>query len=144
MVNDPCQLYRDAERAGIDVVWMPMRVDQSMAIQMEDGSCAIGIDPWKMDSIAKENVSLGHELGHCNTGSFYNPYAKFDVKKRHENRADKWAIRRLVPVDELDDAVAKGHTELWDLATYFCVTEDFMRKAVCLYTYGNLDANLYF
>ena len=37
-----------------------------------------------------------------------------------------------------------GHTEMWDLADYFHVTEDFMRKAVCWYTYGNLATELYF
>ena len=30
------------------------------------------------------------------------------------------------------------------LAEYFGVTEDFRRKAVCWYTYGNLAAELYF
>ena len=130
--------------AGIDVVWMPLRVDRSIATQFDDGSCAIGLDPWKMCSLAEETVCLGHELGHCNTGSFYNRYAKLDIRKKHENRADKWEIKRLIPVDDLDEAVAEGHTEIWDLAEYFGVTEDFMRKVVCWYTHGNLATELYF
>ena len=142
--NNPLDLYQEAEDAGIDVIWTDLTADQSMAIQFEDGSCAIGIDPWKMGTVAKETVSLGHELGHCSTGSFYNRYAKLDVRRKHENRADKWAIKRLVPVDALDEAVAEGHTELWDLAEQFGVTEAFMKKAVCWYTYGNLATELYF
>ena len=67
-----------------------------------------------------------------------------DSRQRHENRADKWAIRRLIPAKGLDIAVAEGHTELWDLADYFGVTEELMRKAVCLYTHGNLATELYF
>ena len=43
--------------------------------------------------------------------------------------------------DELDEAVAEGHIELWDLAEYFGVTEELMRKAVCWYTYGSLNAD---
>ena len=81
VVNDPLQLYQEADEAGIDVVWMPLRVDRSIATQFDDGSCAIGLDPWKMCSLAEETVCLGHELGHCNTGSFYNRYAKLDIRK---------------------------------------------------------------
>ena len=144
MASELYDLYGEADKDGIAVFWLPMKVDQSRAIQTEDGCCAIGIDPWKMDTVAKEKVSLGHELGHCKTGSFYNPFAKLDVRRKHENRADKWEIKRLIPVDDLDEAVADGHTDLWDLAEYFGVTEDFMRKAVCWYTHGNLAAELYF
>ena len=67
-----------------------------------------------------------------------------DIRKKHENRADKWAIQRLIPLSELDAARAAGHTELWDLAEYFGVTEDMMRKALCWYAHGNLAAEQYF
>lgn len=92
----------------------------------------------------EEKTALFHELGHCETDSFYNEEFSFDVRQKHENRADKWAIKKLVPEDELDAAVAAGYTELWSLAEYFNVTEDFMKKAVCYYTNGNLAADLYF
>ena len=87
----------------ITLMWrgLPLQADRSMAIQMADGSCAIAIDPWKMETLADEATSLGHELGHCETGSFYNPFAALDVRQKHENRADKWAIQHLVPRDEL-------------------------------------------
>ena len=51
---------------------------------------------------------FAHELGHCETGSFYNRYAKLDVRQQHENRADKWAIRRLVPMAESCASPADG------------------------------------
>ena len=44
----------------------------------------------------------------------------------------------------LDDAIASGHTDLWDLADYFGVTESFLKKALCLYVHGNLATELYF
>lgn len=144
MINDPLQLYQEADEDGIDVIWMPLRVDRSIATQFDDGSCAIGLDPWKMDSIATETVCLSHELGHCNTGSFYNRWATCDVRKKHENRADKWAIKRLIPLNEFDRVIANGYNSIHDLAEYFTVTEEFMRKAVCWYIYGNLATELYF
>ena len=40
---------------------------------------------------------------------------------------------------ELEKAVAAGHTELWDLAEQFGVTEALMRKAVRWYETGRLS-----
>ena len=67
-----------------------------------------------------------------------------ECRQRHENRADKWAISTLIPVEDLDEAVAQGCTEIWELAERFQVTEEFMRKTVCYYVHGNLAAELYF
>lgn len=144
MASELYELYEEADEDGIAVFWFPMKADQSMAIQTEDGSCAIGIDPWKTDTLAKEKVSMGHELGHCKTGSFYNRYAALDIRKKHENHADKWAVCKLIPVEKLGEAVKQGYTEIWELAEHFNVTEDFMKKAICWYTHGNLSTELYF
>lgn len=49
----------------------------------------------------------------------------------------------LFSKDELAEAVAEGNTEVWQLAEYFDVTEDFMHKTVCWYVHGNLAVDLY-
>ena len=41
-------------------------------------------------------------------------------------------------------AVAEGYDQIWSLAEYFGVTEDFMRKALCWHVYGNVESQLYF
>ena len=138
------ELYQAAEDDGIPVLILDIPKTGSMCLQAESGRCYIGMDYDVLPDEAVRRTHLAHELGHCKTGAFYNRWAARDVRRKHEHRADKWAIKKLVPVDELDDAVAAGHTELWDLAEHFCVTEDFMRKAVCWYTYGNLASELYF
>ena len=81
---------------------------------------------------------LAHEIGHCETGSFYNVFSSFDNRQRHENRADVWAIKKLIPKDELKKAVKHGYSEIWELADYFDVTEDLICKAISWYKYGNL------
>lgn len=137
-------LYDLARQENIAVLPFPMEENGSMSIMAEDGRCYIGMDPAVRDGGAQERVHLGHEMGHCLTGSFYNIYAAIDSRQRHENRADKWAIHTLIPVDALDDAIAQGCCEIWELADRFGVTEDFIRKALCLYVHGNLAAELYF
>jgi hypothetical protein len=137
-------LYRYADDHGVDVDWFSLPVTPSLSVQLPDGSCAIAIDPWKMKTLSEETVCLAHELGHCETGSFYSQYTPFDVRRRHENRADKWAVQHLISAKDLDQAVAEGCTELWQLAERFGVTEAFMQKAVSYHTYGNVSSELYF
>lgn len=137
-------LYDVANQQNIEVLTYPMGENGSMSVMTEQGTCYVGMDAGVQDGGVRERVHLAHELGHCVTGSFYNIYAEVDHRRRHENRADKWAVRRLIPVEQLDDAVAQGCTELWALADRFGVTESFMRKAVCYYVHGNLATELYF
>lgn len=137
-------LYDLAKQQNIEVIHYPMKETGSMSIMLENGSCYIGLDNAIQDGGIQERVHLIHELGHCVTGSFYNIYATIDHRQRHENRADKWAIRQLIPTEALDEAVANGCTELWELAEHFGVTEDFIRKTVCYYVHGNVAVDFYF
>lgn len=137
------ELYRFAEQHGHDVYWFSMDDDRVECISTPysdgTGACAIAIDPIKLESLPDEYCKLSHELGHCETGSFYNKYAVCDVRNKHENSADKWSIMHTLSADDLDQAVGDGCEDIWSLAEYFGVTPDFARKAVCLYTFGNLD-----
>ena len=137
-------LYALAEQQNIEVLSYPMAGTESMSVMMDDGRCFVGMDESVRDGGVQERVHLSHELGHCITGSFYNRYAAIDYRQRHENRANKWAIQALIPVEALDDAIAEGCTEIWELAERFQVTESFVRKAVCLYVHGNVAEELYF
>lgn len=146
-INNVVDLYEYAERKGYDVYWYNLDCDglESISVmRISDRKCFIAIDPFALLSDADELVKGLHEIGHCDTGSFYNEYATCDIRRKHENRADKRAVELRLSADDLDEAVADGHTELWDLADHFGVTEDFMKKAVCWYTHGNLAAELYF
>lgn len=143
-MKDLLYLYRVAEKKNIPVLPFSLPENGSLCYQDEYRNCYIGMDTAVLDGAAQERTHLSHELGHCVKGAFYNRYASRDVRQKHENRADKWAIQKLVPVQELDCAIAAGHTEIWDLAEHFGVTEEFMKKAVCWYVHGNLSAELYF
>ena len=137
-------LYDLAKQQNIEVLPYSLPQNGSMSLMLEDGRCFVGMDDSVRDGGIQERVHLSHELGHCVTGSFYNIYAAVDHRQRHENRANKWAIQTLIPLDALDDAIADGCTELWELAERFQVTESFIRKAVCFYVHGNLAEELYF
>ena len=137
-------LYDLAKQQNIEVLPFSLEDSGSISLMAEDGSCYIGIDNSMQDNSAQERVHLGHELGHCLTGSFYSIHTAIDCRQRHENKADKWAVKKLIPIQDLEAAIASGYTEAWELAEYFGVTELFMRKAICYYNHGNLAADSYF
>lgn len=144
IMADLMALYRLAYENGITVDCFPLRTREALSVMDTDGTCYIAIDPTKLRSSSDETAKLAHELGHCCTGSFYNQWAICDVRRKHENRADKWAIEHLVPRAEFQEAVSAGLSDLWSLSEYFCVSEEFMKKAVCWYAHGNLDTKTYF
>ena len=132
------ELYQLADAEHIPVYSFDLPQTHSLSLMNNDGSCAVAIDPFGLNSTKDEKIRLAHELGHCVTGSFYNRYSDFDIKARSEYKADKWAIKTLIPKDELQAAFEQGYTEPWDLAEYFNVTEGFIIKAVNFYQLGNI------
>lgn len=124
------RLYRIAEENGIviDRISLPMNLSASV---MCENKMYVAID--KDIRGAEERVCLAHELGHCQTASFYNIFAPLDVRGKHERRADRWAIKRLIPPTKYKDAIRNGYNDIYSLAEYFDVTADFMQKAVDYY-----------
>ena len=113
MIDLPA-LYDFAAQHSVGVYWFSLDATESLSYMDADGTCYIAMDPWWLRTLAEEKTKLAHELGHCETGSFYNRYAKLDLRQKHENRADKWAIQHLIPVEELDErSVSWCRKTLW-------------------------------
>ncbi len=124
-------LYALADQLGIVVLSFPLPDCESISLESDD-NYYIGIDDMQLDSSKEERVHMAHELGHCVTGSFYNEYSPVDNRGKCEATADRWALKKLINKDELLKQLKNG-MEVWDLAEYFNVTEDFIRKAYHLY-----------
>ncbi len=136
-------LYRELGEAGARFYDWDLQGCKAATIKLGP-QYGIFLDLRAIDTRAEELVNLAHEGGHFSTGATHAISSPYDLVEKHEAKAWKWAVNRLIPPEELDRAVSEGHTCLWDLADYFGVTEDFMKKAVCLHTYGNVAADLYF
>lgn len=132
------ELYEIAAQSGTEILCCDLPQTVSVSAVSCAGTCYIGIDPFRIETTAQERVHLAHELGHCETGSFYNVYSSLDVREKQEKRADLWAVRCLVPEEEFINVIVSGTVEIWELAEYFDVTEDFIRKAVEIYKIKNV------
>lgn len=135
MIRNPNELYDYAEEHNIGVEIIKTRAVESMSIMDDDGDCFVGINPLMIENSADETVKLAHDLGHCETGSFYYGYSPLQLRCQCEHKADVWAIKKLIPKDELIEAFKCGIVEKWELAEYFNVTENFMVKALVYYDY---------
>lgn len=133
----PWHIYQEAEEDGVAVLFYPFR--EQISISMPDG---IGMDCNQTHTTDVESTAAAHELGHVCTGSFYNVHATIDHRQKHENRADRYAIQRYIDKQDLLARLDSGET-LPQLADHYGFTEDFIRKAVCLYVHGNLDVKHY-
>lgn len=136
-MTDILTLYSDLENVGVRFFhWM---IPDRQAVTVEvNGQIGIFMDFAAIGTTTEEKIAVAHEGGHILTGSLHKLSSPYDLIRRHEIRADKWAINKLVPKDELEAAVNAGRTELWELAEEFGITVDFMKKAVHYYKYGNL------
>lgn len=128
-------LYRYAERRGVAVYHRNIPVSKGIAIP--DAVC---LD----DDLRgpEERTVMAHDLGHVVTGSFYSLTDPAYIRQRMEHRADKWAIKKLVPRNKLKAAIRAGYSETWELAEYFGVTEELIRKAMWWYENGNLALDM--
>jgi len=121
-------LYLLAEADGIEVIETELASKRSLSVQVGDG-CAIAMDTAGMTT-AEEKTMLAHEMGHCETLSFYDEDTPEDMKRKYEKRADRWAMERLVPFWDLMRAMQDGCRNSWELAERFGVTEDMIRKVL--------------
>lgn len=127
MINN---LFRFADEHDILMVETPLKKAVALAVMDENNNCCIGIDSSKLVKTGEKCVAIAHELGHCEKGAFYNSFTPFDLRSRHEYRADCWAFEHLVSRENLDNAVAQGNTEMWQLAEYFDIPQSYMEKIV--------------
>ena len=129
------ELYRIAERDGITVDRFLLDKNKSVSLCM-NSRLFVGLDGALGG--ADERVCLAHELGHCETMSFYNIYSPCDIRGKHERRANIWAIKKLIPKSKFFWALRHGYEDIYTLAEYFDVTPEFAKKTAEYY--GELSA----
>lgn len=129
MYND--DLYTYAENNCITLKNMYVPVVKSFAMLI-CGDEYIVMDEQAMENSAEERTHLAHELGHCETGAFYDVDAPEQVRSKAEAQATRWAVKKLIPKKEFEVLLKKG-LQRWELAEHYNVTEDFIQQAYHLY-----------
>lgn len=126
-------LYNTARRDNIMVDCFELPFNESMSLMDDNGNCFIAIDPYSLTSEEDELLKLAHELGHCETGAFYNRYSLYDIRARHEARAERWAFCQLLPKRYIEAAARKGYLEPWEIAEFWNLPEPFVARVLEFY-----------
>jgi len=128
LIDIYCELYDKG------VKFFDWSIDFTKAVTIEkDGTYAVFIDSKAIGTVAEEAVLVAHEAGHIFTGATHKVSSRYDIIARHEVRADRWAIKKLITKDELEAEVHNGYREPWELAERFNVPQEFLEKAICYY-----------
>lgn len=106
------ELYNELYEAGVALFDRRLSFSggaESAVLRLESGDAGIFINSVQL-TLAEETVCIAHEAGHIATGSTHALSSPYDLIDRHEYRANKWAIKKLVPKGELEKAMRQGYT----------------------------------
>lgn len=127
-------LLDEAIDAGLDV--------KEKFLQSADGlqaGCRIAIRK-DIETSNKKMCVLAEEIGHYMT-SVGNILDQSDPNNaKQERKARVWAFNRIIPIERIIDAAAQGYTQVYEMAEYLDVDEEFLREV--LVYHGILDISL--
>lgn len=130
------ELYRQLHDDGAYFFERKMPVsfeDKKSAVIKLGDDFAVFMDTAQVETIAEETELVAHECGHVATGTTHSVCSPLDLVEKHERKADKWAVHRILPPEEIRQAMEAGYKELWELAERTGRTEGFIRLAMDIY-----------
>jgi Zn-dependent peptidase ImmA (M78 family) len=125
------EIYEELQKQGVSLYMWDF--PEKAAVIEVDNQYAIFMDHDMIDSIAEETVVIAHECGHIATGSTHKVSSPYDLIEKHEYKANAWAIKKLLPFPKMKEAMKLGFVEPYELAEYFCLPENFIKKAFNYY-----------
>lgn len=136
-MNDSLFEYADLNNIFVEYKNIPKNLSLSTEAF---GVSFVALDYSLLFNAKDEQIHLAHEIGHCQTGAFYNIHSPYDIREKHEYKADKWAVHEILPPDDMISAMQSGCAEVWQLAEHFDMPEDFIRRAIQIYQNEELIA----
>lgn len=121
--------YNHCKKHDIDVIPYYGMPSEGATVR-DNGWYAIFLDISKIRSTRLLNGVCCHELGHAATGALHKVDSPYETVGRSEYRANRWAAEHFLPAEEFREAFAAGYTELWQLAEYFDLPEEDIKKAL--------------
>lgn len=122
------ELIQEADDNGIEVIEFTFRGNNKG--MYADSVIAIRND---IETIAEKKCILCEELEHSYTSTGNILDLEPVQNRKQEQIARKWAYERLVPLKSIVQASFDGCANLYELAEYLDVTEDFLREALTFY-----------
>ena len=87
----------------------------------------------KLDTTTEKKCVLAEELGHYHTSDGNLIDLKSIQNRKQEVRARKWSYEKLIPLKSIIKASFGCCANLYELAEYLDVTEQFLKEALTYY-----------
>jgi len=122
------ELLREAEREGVEVISWSLKGNTKGAYY--NGVIALNKN---ISTTSEKTCVLAEELGHHHT-SYGNIIDTSKVENRkQEVKARRWAVRRLVTLKNIIKAFEACCRNMYEMAEYMEVTEEFLKDAFATY-----------
>lgn len=129
------QLYKNIVQNGGRVYMYDIGFAEGATIAKNAaGPYGVFLDFSLAKSARSLKACLAHESGHCATGALHALTSPFELVEKNEYKANRWAFNEYLPYKKIKAALCLGYTEPWQLAEYFDLPEDFIKKALTYYT----------
>lgn len=137
MYNNLEKLYDIVDKEHINVFENNWSTALARIFEIDD-NYIIALARNNIQNSMQEREVIAEELGHyyCNALYYLNDTAT--QKAKCEYRAKKWAYSILVPIQVLQEKIADGFNNIYDLADYFGVEPEYMNN--CLHFYNEIGA----
>lgn len=122
------RLIDEAEQENIEVISWPLH-GRTKGLYC-DGTIAISKN---ISTTAEKTCVLAEELGHYHTSSGDIIDTSIILNRKQEEKARRWAMRRILPLNDIIKAYKAGCRSLYEMAEYLGVTEKFLLKALQTY-----------
>lgn len=125
--------YSYARENDIDV--MPYSgAPQPGATIRDGGYYAVALDFAQITTTRMLRSVCMHEQGHCMTGALHKISSPYELVARNENKACRASFEKYLPPQELQRAMDSGYREPWQMADFFDLPEEDIKKALHYWT----------
>lgn len=105
--------------------------ESTLALSGPEGYLAINYD--MLENEAQELEVLLHEIGHFETGTFYQMDTPFADRAKQESKANRFVFEKYYPPEKLAALMDAGHQEPWQLAEELGLPERFVGEMLQFY-----------
>lgn len=121
--------YDYCRKNQVDVI--PYIGMPAMGATLRDGTdMAIFLDFSLIRSTRQLKGVCLHEQGHAATGALHKVSSPYETVERSEYRANRWCAQHYLTAEDFQKAISLGCRELWELAEYFDLPEEDVKKAL--------------
>lgn len=123
------QFYAYCRKHGVDVIPYPGAPRPGATIR--DGNYyAVFLDFSQIKNLRLLRGVCAHELGHAATGALHKVSSPYETWERSEYRANRYVAQHFLRAEDFREAFAAGYTEPWQLAEFFELPEEDVKKAL--------------